>query len=941
MNCRSILSKIDEVRYVFGGVDILSCSETWLNEQIQDHLISIPGMDLHRWDRDNGSANEIVKKRGGGVACYISKKLGLDCQLLPSLSKTSEDIEILTVFGKYSFGKKVYFLSVYRPPTGAIDSFFTTLTDIILQNSLLENEMWLLGDLNIDFLKREDPNTRKLFDFLRLTGLSQRIKLPTRMTGFTSSCIDHIISNIENVKISSVGVLNDVISDHYPVYICIKKERNRVEHMKIKGRTYRKYDKGIFQELLIHENWDVFYASTDPTQLWNFILDIIHKHINIMCPIKFINIRTNSPPWITQEVVEAINDRNALFSKFHKKDGDVDIAMARQARNNTNKLVLNAKSEYIKNALEQNKDDPKKFWRILNNTLLKSEKDSANIVFDMGNNQYSSCSDSCEIINSHFANVGRNLYAQFDILTNNTIYQQIYGIDTCDDDIKFCVNDVVKIVKKIDVHKSSGIDYLPTFILKDCFEVIVDQLTYLFNQSLNVGIFPDSWAVATITPIPKTGNKHLVNNWRPISIVPLIGKLMEKLCTNLLNSHLDLNDILCDEQYGFRPKRSTGLAIFNYIKLITEEINRKKIVGTIYLDFAKAFDSINHELLIAKLADMGVHLKLLNLLKNYLGNRKIRTKLNNTVSLTKDLICGVPQGSILGPALFLCYINDLALMVRSTGLNVSLFADDAVIYCSNYDQYFVKQRLERVFSKIITWCKTNFININIDKTKFCIYGTKTRVEDIEFNTLGDLNHQISRCHQYCYLGVKLDECLNLKSNFNMVFKKFSHKIYQFGKIKKYINVNTRILIYKQTIMPLVEYVGYMLYMNNNQDVAKLQRLQNRALRMCFDVNIPIDIRTTELHNMARIDTLQQRRELSLLCMMYDLKQLGLYEKIGDRITRQCDKYIFHYDIANVGAYMRSPYYIGARSWNKMPANIQDARTKSHFKYEVNFFLNQN
>ena len=184
----------------------------------------------------------------------------------------------------------------------------------------------------------------------------------------------------------------------------------------------------------------------------------------------------------------------------------------------------------------------------------------------------------------------------------------------------------------------------------------------------------------------------------------------------------------------------------------------------------------------------------------------------------------------------------------------------------------------------------------------------------------------------------MDECLNLKSNFNMVFKKFSHKIYQFGKIKKYINVDTRILVYKQTIMPLVEYVGFMLNMNNNQDTMKLQRLQNRALRMCFEVNIPFDICTADLHNQARVATLQQQRDLSLLCIMYELKQLHLYEKIGDRVTRQCDKYIFQTDVASVGVCTRSPYHIGSKLWNSLPAISQHARTRARFNYEVRCLL---
>ena len=243
-------------------------------------------------------------------------------------------------------------------------------------------------------------------------------------------------------------------------------------------------------------------------------------------------------------------------------------------------------------------------------------------------------------------------------------------------------------------------------------------------------------------------------------------------------------------------------------------------------------------------------------------------------------------------------------------------------------------RLERALSKIIYWCKANFININIGKTKFCIYGTKSRVEAIDINTIGEPESEISRCHQYCYLGVKLDEYLTLKQNYNNVFKKFSYKVYQFGKIKKYINTPTRILVYKQTVMPLVEYVSFMLNMNTNQDIMKLQRLQNRALRMCFDVYNPIDTSVNDLHVMARVKLLNDRRDLSLLCIMYEMKQMQLYERVGERITRQHDKYIFQTDVVNVGTYARSPYYCGSMLWNKLPSRIHEARTKAHFKSEL-------
>ena len=474
----------------------------------------------------------------------------------------------------------------------------------------------------------------------------------------------------------------------------------------------------------------------------------------------------------------------------------------------------------------------------------------------------------------------------------------------------------------------------PVSILKDVFEVIILQLTYLFNQSISLGIFPDSWAVATVTPIPKTGNKHIANNWRPISIIPLIWKLMEKLCNTLLTNHLDLHDLLCDEQYGFRPKRSTSTAIFNFFKNIIDEINKRKLVGAIYLDFSKAFDSINHNRLLDKLKDMGIPSKLLSWISSYLKHRKIKTKLNNRVSATTDLICGVPQGSVLGPTLFLCYINDLASMVKNLGMSISLYADDAVIYCSNHDSFFVHARLEQSLLHLIEWCNHNYININIEKTKFCIYGTRSNVSKFDQKTISSDDKEISRCQQYQYLGVILDECLTMKQNFNSVFKKFSYKIHQFGKIKRFLNVETRVLVYKQTVLPLTNYVSFVMTLNNKHDVEKLQKLQNRALRMCYNVQNPKDVRVSMLHEMANVDMLSKRRMLQLMSIFYDNRQQLLHERTVARNTRLADRYIFEIERANLELYSKSPYNIGGKLWNELPRHTQDLNTKKSFKCAI-------
>ena len=243
---------------------------------------------------------------------------------------------------------------------------------------------------------------------------------------------------------------------------------------------------------------------------------------------------------------------------------------------------------------------------------------------------------------------------------------------------------------------------------------------------------------------------------------------------------------------------------------------------------------------------MGISGLLVRWIRGYLLNCQMCTKFNGYVSPIKSLACGVPQGSVIGPILFLCYINDIVNVACDNDVRAILYADDTVIYSASNDMSSLHDSMQDTLTGVATWCIHNRIKLNIGKTKLCFYGTRHNLSRSKFN-LQLRTGLLQPTQQYKYLGVFLDETMNLESNFNNIFKRFSHKVFQFSKIKNYLNPKTRVLVYKQTVLPFVEYISSLLFLNRKHDVEKLQKLQNKALRICLDIIDPRDVSVKMLH----------------------------------------------------------------------------------------------
>ena len=759
--------------------------------------------------------------KGGGLAIYVNKKVcnASNLELVdPGLDPedTSGEFQILKMHNCKHENKTKVIVNFYRSPSKDVNRFLNLLdTALYKLDRHSRKHVLFFGDANIDLIKYDtDNNGQCLIDTLAKHGYVQSVSKPTRVTSHSATLIDHVYTNSIEDTISS-NVLTIDLTDHLGTLTTIRLAtpsnkngsskimgRERISLGSDKSRIINEANNVKFKELLECETWEGVLGHGNACTQYESFLEKYTSHYNTAYPLRCNHTRraherASPKPWILPWLESACERKQKAYYTKIKKPTEENVASYNRLKKFCEKHVEKAKNQYFKKQFEKYSDSSKKQWRLINGLLNRSKKGDDRIRLKGADGKIVDNDQAvAERFNDYFSSIATKIKAQissrqtfdpggFEQYLHKSTSQSIYLKPTDPTEIQ-------KIVLALK-NKSTLDTKIEPLKVATSSQTFLDVLATVINASFTEGIFPKSMKVAKVTPIFKGGSKIDVSNYRPISLLSSFSKIYEKLMHKRVLDFLDKNESLFEHQYGFRPGRSCEHALLNAQSSILHNLGKKKIALLLLLDYSKAFDVIDHQTLLKKLEHYGIRGTALKWFKSYLSDRVQYVSLNGASSTMRPILHGVPQGSILGPLLFVIYINDLPGISKIS--QFILYADDAniIITGSNLQEIFEKTNV--LTKALINWVHANGLSLNVKKTCYMIFSRR-RLDPSQINQNVQIDGTvIERKAETRFLGVIVDEKLSWASHIKAIKMKMSRFIGILHKIKHKIPIKARVQVY--------------------------------------------------------------------------------------------------------------------------------------------------
>ena len=535
---------------------------------------------------------------------------------------------------------------------------------------------------------------------------------------------------------------------------------------------------------------------------------------------------------MTNCILKSVKRKNKLYKTFLKNPSRKNEKTYKRYKNKLNHIIQLSKRLYYEEQLIRYKNNSKMIWKTLNNVLNRKQKTKElprEFIMEDSSKKIIDPNEIANTFNEYFINIGPKVASKIKNTTNATFnnYMENKNMNTMFFD-PITETELENEIRNMNPNKCPGYDGISIKTIILCAKEISKPLTHIYNSTFVTGIIPDKLKISLVTPIFKANESNKFGNYRPISVLSCLSKLLEKLTYKRFIEFIETHKILSRHQYGFRKNRSTEHALIELVDKITTAIDEGKYTIGIFLDLSKAFDTINHQILINKLEHYGIRGTCQKWFKNYLSNRKQIVKYNQTKSEEMTIKSGVPQGSILGPLLFLLYINDIQNCSKL--ISIILFADDTTISYSHKCLKTLNKTIQLELDKISNWLNVNKLSINISKTKFIVFRSSKKNQNYDTTILLN-NENIEQAKTTTFLGVIIDEHLTWSHHLDMIHKKIMKSTAIISKSRHYINMNARKLLYYALVYPYLIYCNLIWGNTYKTRIQKLVSIQKKIMRL--------------------------------------------------------------------------------------------------------------
>lgn len=937
LNIRSATSVTDDLHkptalhefIADNSLEILSLTETWLSKDTPPDVLNSltpPNFSIIHEPRSEG--------RGGGVAIIHRSYLKVSQIPLPSFSSFESLCVHFTVASR-----PFTLLTVYRPPSSSLAVFSDEISTLLADLCSRPNELVVSGDFNLHVDDPSSPYVRPFLDLLNSLDLKQHVNFPTHDSGHS---LDLLISRSSSDIIHNLSHTFPALSDHHAILAELSLPvKDRPLPITKTIRPLKSIDTTLFSNDILSSPLYTAPAnnlSDYATQFTTVLTSLLDKHASS----KTISCSSRPPkPFITPEIKAAKTKRSQLERMYRKSKTDNNLANFKTQAKIVNKLISSARRDYFRQLVSNTANQPRKLWSTLNSLLSRSSDPKLPTgipLSDLPSTFLQFFEDKITKLRSAINPTGTSPH-----IPPNTPPIPLTNFTPA-------TTDEVKRIIQASNDSTCDLDLIPTKLLKSCLDALLDPITTLVNLCLSESVFPQNVKHAQVKPLLKKFSlpKDDLSSYRPISNLPFVSKILEKVISNRLLTHLNSFSSISPFQSAYRKFHSTETALLRIHNDLLQSFENKRVSALVLLDLSAAFDTVDHNILLSRLSlNFGISGPAQTLLKSYLSERTQSVHIGSNSSPPSPISTGVPQGSVLGPLLFSLYTTPLSYILRDSTIPFHFYADDTQLYTSfsANDSATSLARMSNTLDSVHQWLCANHLSVNPSKTEYLLAGTMQQRAKVAADSISFSGHLIQPSSSVRNLGVTFDPDLSLTDHISTVCKSSYYAIRQIRQVRSSLDHNSAVILANSLVSSKLDYCNSLYYGLPQTTLRRLQLVQNTLARAIVPFTKRSDHISPILHRLHWLP-ITQRIHFKICLLTYKTLQTKQPSYLQDLLTphapsrplRSSNQLLLSIPPLRTAAGRRSFSFSAPTLWNSLPLDVRLSTSLSSFRSKLKTFL---